>query len=163
MSETFLAACLRRKLDELVACRGRETMVQQLPLMPTLAVSATGCDESRSFQWEPGPLASNELIWLSPDGGRHASWPVDLPLDAREAELDSTPLAMHAEAAGESLCGVASASLDACACNHCWAFYKSGRGPFGENVLLVTVSGTVLASGDTWYKLGNGYEATRHA
>jgi hypothetical protein len=67
--------------------------------------------------------------------------------------LGSTPLRFHDEGESGRLCGVASASLDACECTACIGLYASRRGPFGENVLLLTQSGAVLASGGTWDSL----------
>jgi hypothetical protein len=172
MSASFCSACLRRKLDELAARRQAVPFVRSA----TLAVSATGCTPEAEHAWTPGPLANNELVWLTPHGGCHASWPIDLlstgrwKLREQEANwpanplaLESQPLAMHAEAAGdcERLCGVASASLKACGCNDCRVAFKTGRGPFGENILLVTASGNVLASGDTWHRLDDEYPDIR--
>lgn len=173
MSASFRSACLRRKLDELAARRHAVPSVRST----TLAVSATGCTLETEHSWTPGPLANNELVWLTPFGGCHASWPMDLLATgrwkAREQEacwpakplaLESQPLAMHAEAEGdcERLCGVASASLKACGCTRCRGAFKSARGPFGECILLVTVSGTVLASGDTWHRLDNEYDGRQN-
>ena len=166
MSESFRSACLRRKLDELAARRHPVPFTRSM----TLAVSASGCKWGFEERWKPEPLASNEVVWLTRLGGCHASWPMDLLATerwlnreqevcwpAKPLALDSQPLPVHAEAGGdcERLCGVASASLDACGCNQCYNAFKSGRGPLGENILLVTVSGTVLASGSTWHRLGN--------